>query len=75
MNTEKEENYEEILQRLIQLYPLFENALQGGELCDEVRNFMLEDLNINYSSLQDLREEIDHISIPKKRFASKNTIF
>ena len=61
MNTEKEENYEEILQRLIQLYPLFENALQGGELCDEVRNFMFEDLNNNYSSLQDLREEIDHI--------------
>ena len=44
-------------------------------MCDEVRNFMLEGLDNNYSSLQDLREEIDHISIPKKRFASKKTLF
>ena len=36
---------------------------------------MLEGLDNNYSSLQDLREEIDHISIPKKRFAFKKTLF
>ena len=70
MNIENEENYEEILQRVIQFYPLFENAPQESELCNEVRNFMLEDLDNNYSSLQDLREEIDHISTPKKRFTS-----
>ena len=75
MNIENEQNYEGILQRLIQVYPIFEKALQEGELCDEMRNFMLEDLDSNYSSLQDLREEIDHISIPKKRFASKKTLF
>ena len=75
MKIENEENYEEILRRLIQFYPLFENVLQEGELWDEVRNFMLEDLDNNYSSLQDLREEIDHISVPKKRFASKKLLF
>ena len=75
MKIENEENYEEILRRLIQFYPLFENVLQEGELWDEVRNFMLEDLDNNYSSLQDLREEIDHISVPKKRFASKKHYF
>ena len=36
---------------------------------------MLEDLNNCYSTFQDLREEIDHISIPKRRFASKKTLF
>ena len=75
MNIENEENYEEILRRLIQFYPLFENALQEGELSNKLRNFMLEDLDNNYSSLQDLREEIDHISTPKKRFTSKKTLF
>ena len=75
MNIENEENYEEILRRLIEFYPLFENALQEGELCDEVRYFLLEDLNNCYPTLQDLREDINHISIPKKRFASKKTLF
>ena len=75
MNIENEENYEEILLRLIEFYPLFENALQEGELCDEVRYFLLEDLNNCYPTLQDLREDINHISIPKKRFASKKTLF
>ena len=65
MNIKNEENYEEILRRLVHFYSLFENALQEGELCDEVRHFMLEDLDNNYSLLQDVREEIDHISIPK----------
>ena len=75
MNIENEENYEEILGRLIQFYPLFENALQEGELSNKLRNFILEDLDNNYSSLQDLREEIDHISVPEKRFASKKHYF
>ena len=70
MNIENQKNYEEILRKLIELYPLFENALQKGKLCDEVRDFMLEDLNNYYSIFQDLREETDHISIPKRRFAS-----
>ena len=44
-------------------------------MCDEVTKFLLEYLHNNYSSLQNLREEIDHISIPKKRFTSKKTLF
>ena len=43
-------------------------------MCDEVMNFLLEDLNNCYSTLEELREEIDHISIPKKRFNSKKTL-
>ena len=74
MNIENEENYEDIIRRLIEYYPLFENAIQEGDMCDEVMNFLLEDLNNCYSTLEELREEIDHISIPKKRFNSKKTL-
>ena len=75
MNIENQKNYEEILLKLIEFYLLFENALQDGELCDEVRDFMLEDLNNCYSTFQDLREEIDHISIPKRRLPKKKHYF
>ena len=44
-------------------------------MCDKVRDFLLEDLNNCYSTLQDLREEINDISVPKKIFPSKKTLF
>ena len=72
MNIENEENYEDIIRRLIEYYPLFENAIQEDDMCDEVMNFLLEDLNNYYSTLEELREEI---SIPKKRFNLKKTLF
>ena len=72
MSIENKENYEE---KPIEFYHLFESALQEGEMCDEVRDFLLQDLDNCYSTFQDLREEINQISIPKKRFASKKTPF
>ena len=75
MKIENEKNYEEILRSLIEFCPLFQNALQGGELCDEVRYFLLEDLDNCYPTFQDLGEEINHVSIPKKKFASEKTLF
>ena len=42
---------------------------------DEVRDFLPEDLDNCYPTFQDLREEINHISIPKKKFTSKKTLF
>ena len=63
-NIENEEHYREILRRLIEFYHLFENVPQEGKVCNEARYFLLEDLNNCYPTLQDLREEINHISIP-----------
>ena len=71
MNIENEENYEDIIRRLIEYYPLFEVAIQEGDMCDEVRNFLLEDLKNCYSTLEELREEIDHISIPRRDLIRK----
>ena len=75
ISIQNEENYEDIIRRLIEYYPLFENAIQEGDMCDKVMNFLLEDLHNCYSTLEELREEIDHISIPKKRFNSKKALF
>ena len=44
-------------------------------MSDKVTNFLLEDLDNCYPTLEDLREEIHHISIPKKKFNSKKTFF
>ena len=41
MKIENEENYKDIIHRLIDFYPLFENAY---DMCDEVANFLIEDL-------------------------------
>ena len=72
INIESEANYRNI----IEYYPLFESYLQEAEMCDEVLNFLTEDLNrCERTILEDLREEIDHISIPNKRFSSKKTFF
>ena len=75
LNIENEENYENIIRRLIEYYPLFENAIQEGDMRDEVMSFLLEDLSNCYSTLEELRKEIDHTSIPKKKFNSKKTLF
>ena len=40
-----------------------------------MRDFILEDLNNCCSIFQVLREETDHISIRKRRFASDKTLF
>ena len=75
MNIESENNYKDIIRRLIEYYPLIENALQEDDMCDEVENLLTEDLNNCYPTLDDLIEEIDHISISKKKFNFTKTFF
>ena len=75
MDIETEEKYTEIVHQLLEFYPLFEKALDDGDIADEVRNFLLEDLDGCYSTLLELKEEIQHVSLPKKRFATKKNLF
>ena len=42
MNIESEDSYKDIIRRLIEYYPLIENALQEGDMCDEVEIFLLQ---------------------------------
>ena len=56
MDIETEEKYTEIVHRLLEFYLLFEKAHSNGDVADEVRNFLLEDLNDCYSTLLELKE-------------------
>ena len=75
MEIETEEKYVDILYRLIEYYPLIEKAIEEGDMCDEVRGFLAEDLNDCYPTIKELREDIYHISVPKNKFSSKKTLF
>ena len=71
MDIETEEKYSEILYRLLEFYPLFEKAHDDGDASDEVRNFLVEDLNDCYETFNEVRNDIQHVSLPKKEFSSK----
>ena len=75
MDIESEEKYTEIVHRLLEFYPLFEKALDDGDVADEVRNFLLEDLDDCYSTLLKLKEETQHVSLSKKRYATRKNLF
>ena len=49
-------------------------ALDDDDVADEVRNFLLEDLGC-YSTLLELKEKIQHVSLLKKMLATKKNLF
>ena len=75
MDIGEKESYREILYRLVDLYSQFEIALQDRIICDEIRNFLLEDLGNNYETFEELGKDIEHIQVPKRPFSSKKTLF
>ena len=70
---ENEEKYTEIVHGLLEFFPLFEKALGSVDVADEVRIFLLEDLDDTYSTLLELKEEIQYVSLPKKGLQPKIT--
>ena len=61
MDVETEEKYTGIIYRPLEYYPLFEKAIKNGDICDEVRSFLLENLKECYSTIGELREDICHV--------------
>ena len=61
MDIETEGKYTKIIYRLFEYYPLFEKALEDGDICDEVISFLFEDLNDCYTTIKELREDIYHV--------------
>ena len=45
---------------------MFERALDNGDMSDEFKNFMMEDLENVYTTLSEVKEDIDHIAISKR---------
>ena len=75
MEIETEVKYSDTIYRLLEYYPLFEKALDDGDICDEVRNFLAEDLDDCYSTLKELKDDILHVSVPKKSIFFHKNIF
>ena len=74
MEIETEEMYSDTIYRFLEYYPLFEKALDDGDICDEVRNFLAEDLDDCYSTLKELKDNILHVSVPKKAFSCHSSM-
>ena len=57
------EKYYEIFDRLVELFPVVESALEDRDVCFEFRGFMEVEL---HSTLREMKEDIDNIVIAKK---------
>ena len=68
MNIGTTEKCRDIIYRLLELSLMFERALDDGDVSNEFKNFMMEDLENVYTTLPELKENIVHIAIPKRSF-------
>ena len=70
------EEYYQIIDRLVKVFPEVENALGRGDMSEEFKNFLLEDLNDQYPTLRKMKDDINHIILPKKNLSVQiNLIF
>ena len=61
------EKYHEIFYRIVELFHVVESALEDENTGTEFEDFMLEELDNLYSTVDELKETTD-VVIPKKRF-------
>ena len=66
MKINDNEKYYEIFDRLVELNPVVESALEDDIASMEFENFLSEDLNNLYSTAEELKETIDNVFVPKK---------
>lgn len=71
MEIETNNKYYRIFNRLMRLFPTVESALDDGEMSEEFKNFIFEDFDGGYSTVSELKEDIERIVVPKNKF-SKN---
>ena len=70
----QQKNIVKLLIRLFEVYPTFERVLDG-DMCNECRDFLAEELHDCYPTLSELKDDIHHIDIPKKKITSKKILF
>ena len=54
--------------RQFEVYPMFERELDDGDMSNEFGDFLAEHLGDCYPTLYELKDDIHHIDIPKKKF-------
>ena len=72
MKIEDIEKYYDIFDRLVDLFPVVESALEDGDISVEFQDFMLEELDNVYSTVSEMKDYIDNIVVAKKRFNKPN---
>ena len=83
MNIENEKKYSEVVYKMLEYYPIFEEALEDcdehDEVCEQVKDFLvdcLDDDDDDFDNLKELRDNIDHIEFPKKKIRlEKKSLF
>ena len=63
------EKYYEIFRRLVELFPVVEGSLVDGVTSVAFEDFMIDELDSVFSTVEELKETIDNVVVPKKRFA------
>ena len=64
MEIETNGKYYRIFNRLMRLFPTVESALDDGEMSEEFKNFIFEDFDGGYSTVSELKEDIERIVVP-----------
>ena len=68
MKTDNIKKYYEIFNRLLDLFLAVESALEDEDTNPELEDFMEVELDNDYESLHEMKEDINNIVVPKKRF-------
>ena len=66
MKIEDIEKYNEIFDKLVDIFSAVESAFEDGDISVEFKDFMLEELHNVYSTVSEMKEEIDNIAVSKK---------
>ena len=66
MKIEDIEKYNEIFDKLVDIFSAVESALEDGDISVEFKDFMLDDLDNVYSTVSEMKGEIDNIAVNKK---------
>ena len=66
MKIEDIEKCNEIFDKLVDIFSAVESALEDGDISVEFKDFMLEELDNVYSTVSEMKEEIDNIAVNKK---------
>ena len=74
MKIDNIEEYYQIIDRLVESFPEVENAIDTQDMSEEFKNFLLEDLIDQYPTLREMKDDINHIILPKKLSVQINLI-
>ena len=69
------EDYKEILFRLLNIHLHFQVDLQDGAYNNEIRDFVVDNLNDMYGNFADLRIDIEKVIVPKNHLFIKVSFF